>query len=161
MNDTAQPPLDKGTGDLIRALTAVGMLTYGGWVLWFFQVVQRASRIGASRFASAWEQKIEALSFISFPPNIPVLAIAAAAAALATWLAGPTQDILLAILLRVIRWSANAVTVIAVLSVITVIIGEAEGPERSGTIAFRVGGAMCAAAVSYLCLTVGRTAPGG
>lgn len=161
LTTSAEPPREQHTGELIRALTVVGMLTYGGWVLWFFQVVQRASRIGASRFASAWEQKIEALSFISFPPNIPVLASAAAAAALATWLAGPTQDIVLAILLRVIRWSANAVTVVAVLSVIAVIVGEAEGPDRFGTIAFRAGGALCAAAVSYLCLTVGRTAPGG
>jgi len=161
LNNSAEQPRKQNTGDLIRALTVVGMLTYGGWMLWFFQVVQRASRIGASRFASAWEQKIEALSFISFPPNIPVLAMAAGAAALASWLAGPTQDIVLAILLRVIRWSANAVTVIAVLSVVAVIIGEAEGPDRLGTIAFRIGGALCAAAVSYLCLAVGRTAPGG
>jgi hypothetical protein len=161
LDNSPDQPRKQNTGDLIRALTAVGMLTYGGWVLWFFQVVQRASRIGASRFASAWEQKIEALSFISFPPNIPILAVAAAAAALATWLAGPTQDILLAVLLRVIRWSANVVTVIAVLSVVVVIIGEAEGPDRLGTIAFRLGGALCAAAVSYLCLAVGRTAPGG
>ena len=161
MSNSAEQPREQHTGELIRALTVVGMLTYGGWVLWLFQVVQRASRIGASRFASAWEQKIEALSFISFPPNIPVLAVAAAAAALATWLAGPTQDIVLAILLRIIRWSANAVTVIAVLSVIAVIVGEAEGPDRLGTIAFRIGGALCAAAVSYLCLAVGRTAPGG
>ena len=87
--------------------------------------------------------------------------MAAAAAALASWLAGPTQDILLAILLRIIRWSANAVTMIAVLSVIVTIIGDAEGPDRLGTIAFRIAGALCASAVSYLCLAVGRTAPGG
>ena len=86
------------------------MLTYGGWVLWFFQVVQRASRIGASRFASAWEQKIEALSFISFPPNIPVLASAAPAAALAPWLSGPPQYCVLAFLLLFLRWSPNPVT---------------------------------------------------
>lgn len=161
MTDDTGGRRDQNTGDLIRALTVVGMLTYVGWVFWLFQVVQRASRIGASRFASAWEQKIEALSFISFPPNIPVLALAASAAALATWLAGPTQDLALAILLRIIRWSANAVAAIAVLSAIAVIIGEAEGPDRIGTVAFRLGGALCAAAVSYLCLAVGRTAPGG
>lgn len=161
MTDDTGGRRDQNTGELIRALTVVGMLTYIGWVFWLFQVVQRASRIGASRFASAWEQKIEALSFISFPPNIPVLALAAASAALATWLAGPTQDLVLAILLRIIRWSANAVAVIAVLSAIAVIIGEAEGPDRIGTVAFRLGGALCAAAVSYLCLAVGRTAPGG
>ncbi len=50
---------------------------------------------------------------------------------------------------------------IAVLSVVTVIIGEAEGPDRLGTIAFRLAGALCAAAVSYLCLAIGRTSPGG
>ncbi len=161
MSDSTGQPRQQNTGELIRALTVVGMLTYAGWVLWFFQVVQRASRVGASRFASAWEQKIEALSFISFPPNIPVLAVAAAAAALATWLAGPTQDLGLAILLRVIRWSANVVTVIAVLSVVSAVLGEGDGPDGAGTIAFRLGGASCAAAVSYLCLTVGRTAPGG
>ena len=161
MTDDTDGRRDQNTGELIRALTVVGMLTYIGWVFWLFQVVQRASRIGASRFASAWEQKIEALSFISFPPNIPVLALAAASAALATWLAGPTQDLVLAILLRIIRWSANAVAAIAVLSAIAVVIGEAEGPDRIGTVAFRLGGALCAAAVSYLCLAVGRTAPGG
>lgn len=161
MSGAAWQPREQNIGDLIRALTVAGMLTYGGWFLWFFQVVQRASRVGGSRFASAWEQRIEALSFISFPPNVPVLAVAAAAAALATWLAGPTQDIVLAILLRVIRWSANALVAIAVLSVITVMIGEEEGPDRLGTVAFRIGGALCAAAVSYLCLAVGRTAPGG
>lgn len=161
MTDDTGGPRNQNTGELIRALTVVGMLTYIGWVFWLFQVVQRASRIGASRFASAWEQKIEALSFISFPPNIPVLGFAAASAALATWLAGPTQDLVLAILLRIIRWSANAVAAIAVLSAIAVIIGEAEGPDRIGTVAFRLGGALCAAAVSYLCLVVGRTAPGG
>lgn len=161
MSDSSGSRREQNTGELIRVLTVVGMLTYGGWVLWLFQVVQRASRIGASRFASAWEQKIEALSFISFPPNVPVLAFAAASAALATWLAGPTQDIALAILLRIIRWSANAVAVIALLSVAAVIIGEAEGPDQIGTVAFRLGGALCAAAISYLCLAVGRTAPGG
>ena len=39
---------EQNTGELIRALTVVGMLTYIGWVFWLFQVVQRASRIGAS-----------------------------------------------------------------------------------------------------------------
>lgn len=146
---------------MIRVLTTVAMLVYGAWVLWFFAVVQRASRIGASRFASALEEKIEALGFITFPPNVPVLALAAIAASIATWLAGPTQDLFLAILLRLIRWSANALIVIGALSVVIVVVGEAAGPDRLGTVSFRLAGVLLNIAVSYLCLTAGRTAPGG
>ena len=42
-----------------------------------------------------------------------------------------------------------------------VIVTDTEGPDRIGTVAFRLGGAALAAGISYLCLAVGRTAPGG
>jgi hypothetical protein len=147
--------------ELIRVLTVTSALIYLGWILWFFQVVQRASRVGATRFSNEWEQKIEALGFIAFPPNAPALAFAALAAAAATWMAGSMQSLPLAILLRIIRWSANALVVIGTLSVLSVIIGEAEGPDRLGTVAFRMGGVVISAAISYFCLAAGRTAPGG
>lgn len=148
-------------GELIRVLTVTSALIYFGWVLWFFQVVQRASRVGATRFSNQWEQKIEALSFIAFPPNAPALALAAMAAAAATWMAGSMQSLPLAILLRIIRWSANALVIIGTSSVLAVIIGEAEGPDRLGTVAFRMGGILISVAISYFCLAAGRTAPGG
>jgi hypothetical protein len=147
--------------ELIRVLTVTSALIYLGWVLWFFQVVQRASRVGATRFSNQWEQKIEALGFIAFPPNAPALGFAALAAASATWMAGSMQSLPLAILLRIIRWSANALVVIGTLSALGVIIGEAEGPDRLGAVAFRMGGVMISAAISYFCLAAGRTAPGG
>ena len=152
---------DRRRGDLIRSLTTIGALVFGAWVLWFFAVVQRATRIGASRFAGAWEERIEALSFITFPPNAPVIALAAAAACAATVLAGPTQDLALAVLLRLVRWSATLMALIGVASVVTVLLGEDPGPDRVGSIGFRLAGVLLHVAVAYACLAAGRTAPGG
>ncbi|WP_420453262.1 hypothetical protein [Ilumatobacter sp.] len=152
---------DARQSDLIRTLTITGALVHAAWILWLFDVVQRATRIGASRFGNVWEEKIEALVFITLPPSASVLALAATALCVATWLAGPTQELPLAILLRLVRWSANAMVVVAALSVVTVVVGEAPGPDRLGTVAFRIAGVLVHLAISVTCRGIGRTAPGG
>lgn len=155
------PPDDRVRSEAITALTRVGMLLYAGWALFFLWVLDRVRRTGATRFAGAWTQRLEALSFITFPPNAPMLFLAAVSAAAATWLAGPTQSLELAILLRLIRWTANAMVVIAVASSISIMLTDVEAAGERAALAFRLAGALIAVATSYVCLAAGRTAPGG
>ncbi len=147
--------------DIIRALTRVGILLYAAWAFWLFQVLYRVSQVSGGVSAGVWEQRVENLAFIGFLPNLPVLALVAVAASTATWMAGPTQQLELAILLRLTRWTANAFVVVALVSVAFAIFGVSGGIDEVGTIAFRIGGAIGAFAISILCREAGRYAPGG
>ncbi len=147
--------------NIIKALTRVGWLLYAAWALWLFQVVHRASQVSAGVSTGIWEQRVETMAFIGFVPNLAAFALPAAAASTATWMAGPMQQLELAILLRLIRWTANGLIVIAVLSVGFAIFGVSGGIDQVGTIAFRSAGAVGAFAVSTLCREAGRNAPGG
>ena len=148
-------------GGVITALTRVGTLLFIGWGMWLFQVMYRVTQLSESRLATVWEERIEALAFLTFPPNVSLLALAAAAAATATWLAGPTQSLGLAVLLRSLRWTSNVLLVIAVISVLIELISQPLGSDTVGTVLFRSGGVAAMIAISYLCLAAGRTAPGG
>ena len=152
---------DARLGGAITALTRVGVLLFAGWALWLFQAMYRASQTAGTRFTSAFDERLEVLAFLTFPPNLSLLALAAAAAATATWLAGPTQSLGLAILLRTVRWSSNAVAATAAVAVISEILREPFGTDTIETVAFRSGGMIAACGLSYLCLAAGRTAPGG
>lgn len=146
---------------IIKALTRVGILLYLAWALWLFQVLYRASQVAAGLSTGIWEQRVETIAFIGFVPNLAAFALPAAAASAATWMAGPMQQLELAILLRLIRWTANGLVVIAVLSIGFAIFGVSGGFDQVGTIAFRSGGAIGAFAISTLCREAGRNAPGG
>lgn len=147
--------------DVIRSLTRVGILLYIGWSVWLFQVMYRVSQVAGGVSAGLWEQRVDNLAFIGFLPNLPVLALPAVAASVATWMAGPTQQLELAILLRLIRWTANALIGVAIISVAFTIFGVSGGIDEVGTIAFRASGAIGAYAISTLCREAGRNAPGG
>lgn len=149
------------TGAAITALTRVGTLLFAGWILWLFQVMYRVTQLAESRLATAWEERIEALAFLTFPPNLSLFALAATAAATATWLAGPMQGLGLAVLLRSLRWSANALIAVAALSVLVELFGGASGLDSIESVAFRLGGLVSLVGISYMCLAAGRTAPGG
>lgn len=147
--------------DVIRSLTRVGILLYIAWAVWLFQVMYRVSRVTGGVSAGLWEQRVDTLAFIGFLPNLPVLALPAVAASVATWMAGPMQQLELAILLRLIRWTANALVGVAIISVAFTVFGISGGVDEVGTIAFRVSGAIGAFAISTLCREAGRNAPGG
>ncbi|MEM9042008.1 MAG: hypothetical protein AAGD33_19145 [Actinomycetota bacterium] len=144
---------------LVPALTTFGAFAYVGWLLFVFQVLERVSQVTASRAAGVWSQRVETLAFLTFMPNLIVIALPAAAAIAATTLAGPTQSLELAILLRLVRWSATAMAAIAVLGVVFVIFED--GTDSLGTIAFRLGGAVVCVGLAQLLLAVGRLSPGG
>lgn len=146
---------------VIRTLTTVGGLAFVGWLAFLLRQVALVRRVGPSQFDGVWEQRLEVLSFIVLPPNIVVLVPAAAAAATATWIAGPTQELGLAILLRLIRWSATVLAVIGVLSIVNTLLSDFDSPSRLEDIALRAGGILIATAIIVLCRDAGRTAPGG
>ncbi len=146
---------------VIRTLTRVGMVLYLAWMFWLFQVMYRVTQVTGGVSAGLWEQRVEDLAFIGFIPNLPMLALVAAAASGATWLAGPMQQLELAILLRLTRWTANALIAVAAANVAFAIFGVSGGLDEVGTIAFRASGGVGALAISMLCREAGRNAPGG
>jgi hypothetical protein len=156
---TDEPPAQPAS--IIRTLTTVGGLAFVGWLAFVLRQSSLVRRVSASRFDGVWEQRLEVLSFIVLPPNIVVLAPAAAAAATATWLAGPTQELGLAVLLRLIRWSATVLGVIGILSIVNTLLSDFDNPSRLEDIALRTGGILIATAIVVLCRDAGRTAPGG
>ena len=147
--------------DVIRVLTRVGIVLYLAWMFWLFQVMYRVTQVTGGVSAGLWEQRVEDLAFIGFLPNLPVLALVAVAASVATWMAGPTQQLELAILLRSTRWTANGLIVVAAANVAFAIFGVSGGIDEVGTIAFRTAGGVGAFAISTLCREAGRNAPGG
>lgn len=152
---------DLGQARVISVLTRVGSMFWLAWLLTLFNYVFDAARVRESQIGGTWDQRIERLGFASLPPNLVVLALAAACAATATWMAGPTQELGLAVLLRIVRWSANLVAVFAVAWIVSSIVNDTEGPNLAGSIAFRLAGGLTAAGISVVCLEAGRTAPGG
>jgi hypothetical protein len=76
-------------------------------------------------------------------------------------MAGPRQTLDLAILLRIVRWSANVLAAIAVAGVVDTIVSDSGSPTRAGDVALRLSGLLFAVAISRMCKAVGRTAPGG
>lgn len=146
---------------VIKTLTRVGIVLYIAWAFWLFQVMYRVTQVVGGVSAGLWEQRVEDLAFIGFLPNLPVLALVAVAASSATWMAGPMQQLELAILLRLTRWTANALIAVAAANVAFAIFGISGGLDEVGTIAFRASSGIGALAISMLCREAGRNAPGG
>ena len=146
---------------IIGSLTTFGILTYVAWLIFLFRQVERVARVTEQRFAGEWDQRLEVLSFMVLPPNTLLILPPAIAAAAATWVAGPTQQLELAILLRLARWSANLMMAIAAVSGVATLVNDTGSPTRIGDFGLRIGGFLIALAASRLCRDAGRTAPGG
>jgi hypothetical protein len=76
---------------LIRPLTRAGLLLYAAWAVSLFWQLNQAALVSQQRFAGLWDQRIEVISFIVLPPNVLMLAPAAACAVTATILAAERQ----------------------------------------------------------------------
>lgn len=137
------------------------MFCYLGWLLFFFRQVERVLRVSPQRFAGLWDQRLEVLSFVVLPPNILVIFPTALCASAATWLAGPSQELDLAILLRLTRWSANLMGGVAAASAVSTLITDSGSSTRLGEASMRIAGLMFALAISGFCRVAGRRAPGG
>ncbi len=148
------------TPTVVGTLTTAGGLAFVGWLAFVLRQVSLVRRVRESQLAGLWEQRLEVLSFIVLAPNMVVLVPAAAAAATATWMSGPTQELRLAVLLRLIQWSAAAMIVIGALSIVSALFGDLDDAGRLEDVTLRIGGMLIAAAIIVVCRGAERTTPG-
>ncbi len=148
------------TPTVVGTLTTAGGLAFVGWLAFVLRQVSLVRRVSESQLAGLWEQRLEVLSFIVLAPNMVVLVPAAAAAATATWMSGPTQELRLAVLLRLIQWSAVATILIGALSIVSALFGDLDDAGRLEDVTLRIGGMLIAAAIIVVCRGAERTTPG-
>lgn len=145
---------------VVATLTTASGLAFVGWLAFALRQVSLVRRVSEQQFAGVWEQRLEVLSFLVLAPNIVALAPAAAAAATATWMAGPGQELRLAVILRLIRWSAAIMIVIGGLSIVVTLFGDLDSAGRLEDVMLRIGGMLIAGAMVVVCRGAERTTPG-
>ena len=150
-----EPQIEPGrsrASELLHQLTIVGWLLLGGEFGFILFQVERVRTVDGTRFATAWDQRIEVLSFLVLPPNIAALAPAAAVAALTTYLAGRERSTWLDALLRVVAGISITLAGVGIAAI-------AEVATRDGAVDFdpiflRLGGISIAVGIAWLCRTV-------
>ena len=73
-------PHREGRATLVQQLTIIGWLFLGGEFGFILFQMERVRTVDGTRFATAWDQRVEVLSFIMLPPNLIALVPAAAVA---------------------------------------------------------------------------------
>ncbi len=137
---------------LVRQLTLVGWLLLGGEFGFVLFQFERVRTVDGTRFATAWDQRVEVLSFLMLPPNAAALAPAVGVAAVAVWLAGPERGRWLDVLLRLVAGIAITMVFIGLAS--SVEIGARAGEVELDSIFLRLGGMSLAAGFAMLCRVV-------
>jgi hypothetical protein len=145
-------PARSRASELVHQLTIVGWLLLGGEFGFILFQMERVRTVDGTRFATAWDQRIEVLSFLMLPPNLATLAPAAAVAALTTYLAGRERSAWLDVLLRVVAGIAIVLAAVGVAAIAEVAtrVGELD----LDSIFFRFGGISIAVGIAWLCRTV-------
>ncbi len=142
-------PRIKGRAALVQQLTIIGWLFLGGEFGFILFQTERVRTVDGTRFATAWDQRIEVLSFVMLPPNIVALVPAAAVAAVTASLAGPRRSSWLDALLRVT--AGIAIALIAVGAAAIVEVATRAGDLDLDAIFLRLGGMSIAAGIAWLC----------
>ena len=142
---------------LVDRLTVVGWLLLGSEIGFLLFQLERVRTVDGTRFATAWDQRVEVLSFLMLPPNLAALAPAAGVAALTTWLAGSDRSAWLDVLLRSVAGLSIALVFVGLASVIE--IGQREGALELDSIFLRLGGMSLAAGLALLCRTADTGVP--
>ncbi len=138
---------------LVQQLTVVGWLLLGGQFGFILFQFERVRTVDGSRFATAWDQRIEVLSFMMLPPNLMVLFPAAAVAIGTTWMAGSTQrGAWLDTLLRVVAGISVSMIFIGFVAIIE--ISTRLGQLELDSIFLRIGGMSLAAGMALGCRLV-------
>lgn len=143
--------------DLIHRLTTIGWLFIGGEFGFILFQTERARSVDGTRFATAWDQRIEVLSFLVLPPNIVALAPAATIAAIATYLAGAKRSVWLDALLRSV--AAIAFMLAAVGAAAVTEVATRAGETDLDAVFLRLGGISIALGMAWLCRTVDELRP--
>jgi len=144
----AEPRLE-GRAPLVQQLTIIGWLFLGGEFGFILFQMERVRTVDGTRFATAWDQRVEVLSFIMLPPNLIALVPAAAVAAATVFLAGPRRSSWLDALLRVT--AGIAITLIGVGIAAIVEVATRNGDVDFDSIFLRLGGMSIAAGIAWLC----------
>jgi hypothetical protein len=142
-------PRLEGRAPLVHQLTMIGWLFLGGEFGFILFQMERVRAVDGTRFATAWDQRIEVLSFIMLPPNLVALVPAAAVAAVTAYLAGPQRSSWLDVLLRVTAGIAIALFGVGIAAIVEV--GTRAGNVDLDSIFFRLGGMSIAAGIAWLC----------
>ena len=144
----AEPRLE-GRAPLVQQLTIIGWLFLGGEFGFILFQMERVRTVDGTRFATAWDQRVEVLSFIMLPPNLIALVPATAVATATVFLAGPRRSSWLDALLRVT--AGIAITLIGVGIAAIVEVATRNGDVDFDSIFLRLGGMSIAAGIAWLC----------
>ena len=144
----AEPRLE-GRAALVQQLTIIGWLFLGGEFGFILFQMERVRTVDGTRFATAWDQRVEVLSFIMLPPSLIALVPAAAVATATVFLAGPRRSSWLDALLRVT--AGIAITLIGVGIAAIVEVATRNGDVDFDSIFLRLGGMSIAAGIAWLC----------
>ena len=144
----AEPRLESRAA-LVQQLTIIGWLFLGGEFGFILFQMERVRTVDGTRFATAWDQRVEVLSFIMLPPNLIALVPAAAVATATVFLAGPRRSSWLDALLRVT--AGIAITLIGVGIAAIVEVATRNGDVDFDSIFLRLGGMSIAAGIAWLC----------
>lgn len=140
---------------LLRRLTLAGWLLLGGAASMITFQVSRTRSIGDGSEAfgqSAWDQRLEVLSFVMLPPNIVVLAPAVAVAAIVTVAATDRSDRPWAVaLLRTCAGVAAVLFVVGALFLVSLTTRDRRGPFEWDDGHLRIGGMAMAAGMFVVC----------
>lgn len=152
MTDILGAPGSAPRTHIVTRLTVVGWLLLGAEFGFIGFQVERVRSIGdvGTQFASAWDRRVEVLSFLMLPPNIAVLAPAALVAVAATVLAGRDPDPWLSMLLRLVAAIAISMFFIGVPAIAEIATREGQGGELD-SVFMRLGGMSFAAGIAVLC----------
>ena len=134
---------------LVHRLTTVGWLLLGGEIGFLLFQLERVRAVDGTRFATAWDQRIEVASFLVLPPNLVTLAPAAAVAVVTTFLAGSERGQWLDMLLRFV--ASIAITLFFIGFAAIVEIATRDGELDLDSVFFRLGGMSLAAGIALLC----------
>jgi MFS family permease len=142
-------PHREGRATLVQQLTIIGWLFLGGQFGFVLFQMERVRTVDGTRFATAWGQRIEVLSFLMLPPNLVTLVPAAAVAAVTVFLAGSQRSSWLDVLLRVT--AGIALTLIGVGIAAVVEVATRNGDIDFDSIFLRLGGISIAMGIAWMC----------
>jgi hypothetical protein len=142
-------PRVEGRSALVQQLTIIGWLFLGGEFGFILFQMERVRTVDGTRFATAWDQRVEVLSFVMLPPNLVVLVPAAAVAAVAAYLAGPGRSSWLDALLRMTAGIAIALSGVGAAAIVEV--ATRAGDVDFDSVFLRLGGMSIAAGIAWLC----------
>lgn len=148
------------TDALIRRLVAIGWLFAGAEIGFLLFQAERVRTVDGTRFSTAWDQRVEVMSFLLLPPNLVTLVPAAGMAVLAAVLVGAApRSAWLDALLRLVAAIAITLVFVGVASIAEILSRVGQNDELDAVF-LRLGGMSLAVGIALSCRfadRIGRT----